>query len=219
MGTVSSNKASVFGVFDGMGGEECGEVASFIAAKNAAKIKIGKTPNADLARFCNDANKDICEYADQNNISSMGTTAAILAFTKKGVTLCNIGDSKIFRMSSIKFEQISMDHTAISAFGTKPPLYQNLGIPPDELIIDPFFSTTPYQNGDLYLICSDGLTDMLQVEEIESVLKTVPFMEAAGELLEKALVRGGKDNITIILCKIERQPMRLFHWNHGENKK
>lgn len=209
-GTKISADMSIFGIFDGMGGEECGEIASYIASKNACDIKIGKDATADLAQFCHKANHDICDYASLNEVSSMGTTAAILVFADKEIALCNIGDSKIFRLCDGSLEQISKDHVAVSAFGIKPPLSQNLGIPPNELVIDPYFARGAYNDGDVYLICSDGLTDMVSVEEITEVLVSKPIEEAITLLLDKALANGGKDNTTIILFKIERQSGWLF---------
>ena len=140
----------------------------------------------------------------------MGTTAAMLVFAEKEVVLCNIGDSKIFRLCDGTLEQISKDHVAVSAFGVKPPLSQNLGIPPNELVIDPYLARGPYNDGDIYLICSDGLTDMVSVDEITEVLVSKPIEEAITLLLDKALANGGKDNTTIILCKIERQSGWFF---------
>ena len=209
-GTKISDDMSVFGIFDGMGGEECGEIASYIASKNACDIKIGKDATADLAQFCHKANHDICDYASLNEVSAMGTTAAMLVFADKEIALCNIGDSKIFRLCDGSLEQISKDHVAVSAFGIKPPLSQNLGIPPNELVIDPYFARGAYNDGDVYLICSDGLTDMISVEEITEVLVSKPIEEAITLLLDKALANGGKDNTTIILFKIERQSGWLF---------
>lgn len=194
-----------------MGGEECGEIASYIAAKNAATLKLGKNVIDDLVNYCHKANGDICDYASSHEILSMGTTAAMLAFTQKELVLCNIGDSKIFRFCEGILEQISMDHVAVAAFGVKPPLSQNLGIPPTELIIDPYLSRGPYNDGDIYLICSDGLTDMVSVAEITEVLATTAINEAVAMLLDKALTNGGKDNVTIILCKIERQSSWFFN--------
>ena len=218
-GTKMSNDTSVFGIFDGMGGEECGEVASYIASKNAFNIKIGKDTIADLFQFCCKANDDICTYATLNDVLSMGTTAAMLVFTSKGVTLCNIGDSKIFRLHNSILEQISKDHVSISVFGMKPPLSQNLGIPPKELLIDPYFARGVYNDGDIYLICSDGLTDMISVNEITKVLIAKPIEEAITVLLDKALANGGKDNITIILCKIECQFRYFFKWKCHTKRK
>ncbi len=209
-GTKTSKDRSVFGVFDGMGGEECGEIASYIASKTAAAIEIGKNAATDLSQFCCKANADICDYATLHEVSAMGTTAAMLAFTDKQVVLCNIGDSKIFRLCDGALEQISKDHVAVSAFGVKPPLSQNLGIPPDELVIEPYLARGAYNDGDVYLICSDGLTDMVSAAEIAEVLISKPIEEATTLLLDKALSNGGKDNITIILCKIERLPGWFF---------
>ena len=209
-GIKTSKESSVFGIFDGMGGEECGEIASYIASKNASDIKIGKEPTADLTQFCHKANHDICDYAALNEVSAMGTTAAMLAFTDKEIALCNIGDSKIFRLYDGSLEQISKDHVAVSAFGVKPPLSQNLGIPPNELVIDPYLARGTYNDSDVYLICSDGLTDMVSTEEITQILISEPIEEAVTLLLDKALANGGKDNTTIILCKIERQSGWFF---------
>ena len=210
---------SVFGIFDGMGGEECGEIASYIAAKAASDIEIGKDATAALTEFCQKANFDICDYAALHEVSSMGTTAAMLAFTEKEIALCNIGDSKILRLCDGKLEQISMDHVAIAAFGVKPPLSQNLGIPPNELVIDPYLARVPYNDGDIYLICSDGLTDMVSVEEIADVLNSNSINDAITLLLDKALEGGGKDNITIILCKIKRQSGWLFNRKRHTKRK
>lgn len=218
-GTKTSGEPSAFGVFDGMGGEECGEIASYIASKTASTIEIGEDATADLSQFCHKANNDICDYATLHEVASMGTTAAMLVFTEKEVVLCNIGDSKIFRLCSRTLEQISMDHVAVAAFGVKPPLSQNLGIPPNELIIDPYLARGPYNDGDIYLICSDGLTDMVSVDEITEVLVSTPIEEAITKLLDKALANGGKDNTTIILCKIERQSGWFFNWIHRAPRK
>ena len=209
IGNVSSRKKSIFGIFDGMGGEECGEIASFIAAKRAATLVVSKDVVADILHYCLDVNEEICEYAKDNSVASMGTTAAILVFATSEIVLCNIGDSKIFRFYEGKIEQISYDHIVVFSHSTKPFLSQNLGIPSDELIIEPYVARGQYNIGDIYLICSDGLTDMLVEEEIKNVLTTVAFDKMAQALLDKARANGGRDNITIIVCKIEREVGRL----------
>lgn len=218
-GIKSSKNPSVFGVFDGMGGEECGEVASYIAAKNAAAIEIGKDAVTALSQFCQKANTDICDYANENEIFAMGTTAVLLAFTENGITLCNIGDSKIFRFCNGELEQISKDHVTVAAYGVKPSLSQNLGIPSTELIIDPYLAQGVYNDGDVYLICSDGLTDMVATEKITEMLDAKPIEDGCMELLEKALSNGGRDNITIILCKIERESGWFFKRKHKLKRK
>lgn len=203
-GSVRDRDNTLFAIFDGMGGEECGEIASLIAAKNARHITLQSDPVEALSQFCQNANAAICRYADKNAVGVMGTTAAMLAFTQRGVFLCNIGDSKILRFSGGVLEQVSTDHVAITVFGQKPPLLQNLGIPPTEMVIDPYFAKGDYQDGDTFLICSDGLTDMVSSQEIEEILSAHPLADAGSLLLEQALANGGKDNITIILCKIQK---------------
>lgn len=203
-GRISSKTGALFGVFDGMGGEEYGEIAAFIAAKNSANMNIGQNIIARLSLFCKQTNQDICTHAFRNNISSMGTTAAMIAFIEDGIFVCNIGDSKIFRLSNGTFKQISKDHTAVSPFGVKPPLSQHLGIHPDEMIIEPHFAQGAYNDEDVYLICSDGLTDMVPVEEIKQILSDNSVEAANMELLRTALLNGGHDNITALICKIER---------------
>lgn len=202
-GSVISKDCSLFGIFDGMGGEECGEVASLIAAREAVKLE-GEDGGVELlSEYCRRANSAICCYADQNGVVAMGTTAAMLHFSKDEITLCNIGDSKIFRLSAGEIKQISTDHVAISVYGRKPPLTQHLGLPEDFLIIEPYFSHGGYVEGDKYLICSDGLTDMVSEENINEIIKENTVENAVQKLLEKSLENGGRDNITIILLEIE----------------
>ncbi len=202
-GIIAEDNREIIGVFDGMGGEECGEVASLIAAEKAARVVVGEYPIEVLYDYCKTANESICQYAAENGIDSMGTTAALLVFDRKGITLCNIGDTKIFRLTGGNLRQISKDHLASSAYGVKPQLYQNLGIPTEEMEIDPYFSQGKYRDNDIYLICSDGLTDMLSVEEITKILTETDFDRAAEKLTEASLEHGGRDNVTVILCKIE----------------
>lgn len=204
-GSFSVNDGEIVGIFDGMGGEMCGEQAAYIAAKEAAQTKNASNSLETLYDFCKKANDLICNYADENQIASMGTTAAIIYFDRNGITLCNIGDSKVFRYSNGILKQISKDHLAESVYGTKPQLFQNLGIPTSEMIIEPYFACGKYHEGDIFLICSDGLTDMLTNEAIAEILRENTFDEASRLLLEKALENGGKDNITFILCIIERE--------------
>lgn len=79
------------------------------------------------------------------------------------------------------------------------------GIPLTEMRIEPFVARKEFRDGDIYLLCTDGLTDMLPVQQIDRILKSTSFDESAQCLLENVMVRGGRDNITIILCKIESE--------------
>lgn len=209
-GEADGKKGLLLGVFDGMGGEECGEAAAWIAACRASELVIKRDAPSALRRYCLDANEEICRYTEEHNLFSMGTTAALLAFTRDKITLCNIGDSKIFCFADDKLEQISEDHVGIAIYGHKPPLSQNLGIPPTELHIEPYIVSKDYRHGETYLICSDGLTDMVEEAEIETMMQQKSFDELPSLLLETALSHGGKDNITLILCRIEKKKNWLF---------
>lgn len=210
-GSISSQEPALLGVFDGMGGEECGEVASLIASKTCVSVELGEDPIRSLTELCMVANERICTYANEHFVSSMGTTAAMLAFGKKEIELCNIGDSKIFRLSGEEFVQLSTDHYAHSMYGKKPPLSQCLGIPPTEMVIEPYSSSIGYRDGDIYLICSDGLTDMVPNDRIASIITGSSISDAAKALVQAALDNGGIDNITVILCKIEAAAEAALH--------
>ena len=201
-GSAPTQERPVFAVFDGMGGEECGEIAAAIGVQTLANADLTGDAVQALQEVCFVANENICRYTAENNITSMGTTAAILQLTDDGACLCNIGDSKIFALSGGSFVQLSVDHVAIAPFGKKPPLSQNLGIPPEELIIEPFLATGNYFPGDVFLLCSDGLTDMVTPERIGQILSSEPGDQAAQCLLQEALENGGKDNVTFILLYV-----------------
>lgn len=209
-GQKNPKNDALFGIFDGMGGEECGEIASYIAAKNAADLEIGGDTAFQLKDFCKKTNEDICNYIKEKHLWSMGTTAAMLAFTKDKITLCNIGDSKIFRFHEGILEQISKDHIVPSIFGKKPMLSQNLGIPPTEFSIEPYLAEGEYDDNDIYLICSDGLSDMVTKEEIIEILNSKKIDEVENELLERALDKGGRDNISVIICKVKQESSHFW---------
>jgi len=209
-GVLSPEPPVLVGVFDGMGGEALGEVASRLAAERAAGTVIGAQPVSDLLRFCAEANGDICRYAAENSVRSMGSTAVLLAFSPEEIAMCNIGDSKAFRFSRGVLEQISVDHYAIALFGKKPPLSQSLGIPPEEMVIEPYTSVFPCRGGDIFLLCSDGLTDMVSPEDIRTILTGNSLDDAAEQLLAAALDCGGVDNITILLCQVEPTRKSFF---------
>lgn len=204
-GCVSSEKEPIFAIFDGMGGEECGEMASYLASKEMADFSFDKGLEKDFFDFCSKANLSICNYTKEHDIGSMGTTAAIVKFTTAACGICNIGDSKIFLLADNVMNQISVDHVGIAVFGKKPPLTQNLGIPEDEMVIDPYVAMGSYHPNDIYLICSDGVTDMVSPQRIQEILEEHHGMDAAKLLLSEALDNGGKDNTSFILLYVEKK--------------
>lgn len=211
VGTLENSTSAIFAVFDGMGGESCGEMAAFLAAR---AFNASQPPTGDLTKFmseiCLYMNDEICRYANTHKTGRMGTTACITAFGKKKIHIANIGDSKIFLYDGDMLTQISVDHIVILPHLKKAPLTQHLGVRREEFIIEPHFATGAYHNGDMYLICSDGLTDMVPAEEITAVLRTDrPVEVAVDTLMALALKQGGVDNITIVLCELVKKKWGL----------
>lgn len=204
-GEFSSIDNEIIAVYDGMGGEACGEIASLIAASETPRY-LNLSEENYLLGLCKYLNQKVCDFAKMNNVSSMGSTAAVMRFEKDKIFICNLGDSRIYRIREDGIKQISKDHILTDFCGKKPPITQFLGIPETDMLIEPYLAAGEYIDGDKYLLCSDGLTDMVHEEDIFSIVsKNSTNVEAATkELVSKALQNGGVDNITAILCEINK---------------
>ena len=199
-----------FAVFDGMGGECFGELASFTAAQEMRsqfqQLQDFYMPTgsylADLARNLNTA---VWDKAQELMTNCMGTTLAALYLTPRFAYVCNVGDSRVYRLRGQIFSQMSVDHVSSRTVpeGRKAPLIQYLGMNPQEMRVEPHIVKDRLAPGDIYLICSDGLTDMVSNLEISSILLETPdIAESADRLLRAALRNDGLDNITLIVCRI-----------------
>lgn len=216
--TVRLNKPAFLGVFDGMGGYSCGEIASAMAARVASdSIRNADPRNVEQVLFdiCEKSNLQICQYMSRTEGLRMGTTASMLYFWKKSYTLCNIGDSPVFRFRNSQLTEIHQEHTERATYesvtgkkaepGKKFRLTQNIGISPDEFAIEPFCTVGDIRPGDIYLICSDGITDMVSPAQIIHILNDLPSAAEIAERLEQqALSAGGKDNATVICVRVLR---------------
>ena len=145
----------------------------------------------------------------------MGTTMALLSFSEKAIYACNLGDSRIYRHFQGKLQQISTDHVIGGKMLGKAPLTQYLGFQEENMTLEPSIVEIGYQAGSSYLLCSDGVTDMLSDDEIQSVLNgTGTAEEKVSELLEQALSKGGRDNVTMVLAQIsgceEKNPLKRW---------
>ncbi len=206
-------------VFDGMGGEECGQEASLIAARLFSGLKASKDMEKQFDSFCMKANEEICGFVKKRGLKSSGSTAAMLAFSKTNAHICNIGDSRIYKYSCGRLTQLSKDHIFGVYAGRKPALLQNLGIPAEEMTIEPYTASPEYSENDIFLLCSDGLTDMVKDSRIAEIIGEKPIKEAAQRLLREAMCSGGYDNITLILCKVCRGKSSLKDFlNHLRGK-
>lgn len=205
-GFHSLSDKPAYAVFDGMGGEKHGEIASFISAFTFSKAlkTISGNPATVLNNACYMMNDAVCNFMLENSIRSMGSTASILMFDPACVTVCNLGDSGIFKVSESGLLKLSTDHVeSNSAFSSKPMLTQFVGIPKEEYLIEPSIRILNHSVGDKFLICSDGLTDMVKEADIAAVINSAPDINiAADRLIDQALANGGYDNVTIIICEI-----------------
>lgn len=197
-------------IFDGMGGENFGEVASFVAADcmqyTTRKLKDYFIPERKfLNSMCMKINDAVVAKQQELCTERMGSTMVALYFSHGYVYVCNLGDSRAYRLRDGEFLQLSVDHLEKREGQTrkKAPLTQHLGISPENFLIEPYIAKGELKHGDQYLLCSDGLTDMLTNFEINEILSnTTSAEECVKRLIDSALEKGGKDNVTAIACRI-----------------
>lgn len=214
--TVSAEHA-LAAVYDGMGGEEAGEIASLMAAKYFSPCALENVKKEAVCQV-EAANKAICEEMQKRGVNRMGTTAALLYLDSGRAICCNVGDSRCYFIRDGTLRQLSVDHSeaenlirmgvlersAARESKSWHKLTQHLGIFPEEFVIEPHFSEEiPLRDGDIFLLCSDGLTDMVMDEEIAAILGDAKTAEdVADQLVAAALEHGGKDNVTVMVLLI-----------------
>jgi serine/threonine protein phosphatase PrpC len=211
----------LFAVADGMGGARAGEVASAVAVEAVETAReSGEPAEAQLAGIVRDANRRIYDLAvaDESR-RGMGTTLTLAKVHDGEVSLAHVGDSRAYRMRDGELSQLTRDHSLVAELersGQITPeaaehhpqrsiITRALGPEPD-VEVDTY--TLAGRDGDLFLICSDGLTSMISDEEVTSILRSAESLDAAAEALVRAANQsGGKDNITVILFRLgEAEP-------------
>ncbi len=209
---------SIFAVFDGMGGEDCGELASLTAAETLTRHSqdILNNPDDSVQAFVDDTNRQLCGIMRSQAIR-MGSTMAIAVLGQESFTVFNVGDSRVFRINDGRLLRVTEDHTVAEdkvRLGLLTPakaevsrerhiLTRCLGSLSGE--------SRPDMNGPYSfagntggLICSDGLTDMLRFPEIAGIMKAAANPEeAVNNLVDFALYKGGHDNVTCIVFEIK----------------
>jgi len=205
-----------FAVADGMGGAKAGEVASAMAADTfEGEGDSGEPAEAQLARILREANRRIYELATSDDSHrGMGTTVTAAKVTGDDVSLGHVGDSRAYRLRDGELEQLTRDHSLVAELersGQITPeaaehhpqrsiITRALGPEPD-VQVDTY--TLAGRDGDLFLICSDGLTSMISDDELGSILRSADSLEDAAESLVRAANQsGGKDNITVVMFKL-----------------
>jgi protein phosphatase len=218
---------------DGMGGYNAGEVASGIAVAvvsaetkralaglrpHATDSATGQTEAERVAReHSAKANTSIFEAArSQPQYSGMGTTLVVALFFDNRVCVAHVGDSRLYRLRGESFEQITRDHSLLqeqidSGMITREAakLSQNKNLVTRALGIDAEVDTEVHvyesQPGDTYLLCSDGLSDMVGDEDMQLTLTSLQanLQLAAEQLVQQANDNGGRDNISVILVRVK----------------
>lgn len=202
----------VFAVFDGMGGECRGEdaarISSEIFSTEYKKLEeLAVSGKEFMYDCCEKANAAVNQFRRDMQLSATGSTVSAIYFSQDEVIACNMGDSKIFRIRDKKMLQISEDHTdekIMSAMGIKkePVLLQYIGIPDTEMAIEPYISKGELESEDVYVLCSDGVTDAVDVSVMYEIICNSGADEAVKQILSEVNCRNGTDNATIIVIKI-----------------
>lgn len=237
---LADENMGLFMVLDGIGGHLAGEVASKLGL-NAIKENVMRSltdkrfplsqNKSREVKILNEslvlANKVIYEAANsQPEYSGMGTTVASLLLGVKKIAIAHVGDSRIYLIRENSIERLTEDHSFVveqikrgvitseeaEKSGMKNIITRALGA--EELLTPTLDEIIPFDN-DLFLICSDGLTDLVTDDELlEIILRNRHVLDhAIQNLIDKANEKGGKDNITAILISIKCRPKKkLTHY-------
>ena len=207
----------IFAVADGMGGAQAGEIASRLAAAALEDTDPGAKSGAErVTSLIQEANRRVHERAIADpSTSGMGTTMTVALVEGTTVTFGHVGDSRAYRYRDGEIEQITEDHSLVNELlksgklspeeaDTHPQrsvITRAVGTDPD-VDVDSF--TIDAEVGDVFLICSDGLTDMVDDEDIRSVLEKFhnDLDRATKSLVSAANRGGGEDNITVVAFEI-----------------
>lgn len=210
-------KAQVFAVADGMGGHLAGEVASALAIEEVrAMAGLGEPASISLMRDAvSRAHQAICHHAQEHaECAGMGTTLSVIWRGGRYMYIAHVGDSRIYRMRDGSLEQITQDHSLVEELVRAGLItHKQARVHPRRNVITRALGTggdsTPdllaadTRQGDVWLICSDGLNSMLPDEVIAAQLSAAGtpkgLKAAADELIRLALEAGGKDNVTLVM--------------------
>jgi PPM family protein phosphatase len=210
----------LFLVADGMGGARAGEVASGIVVKTFEQgLPDGSDPEAGLTALTLEANDSIHQNATADaERAGMGTTVTAAYVGDGEVSFAHVGDSRAYLFRDGRLEQLTNDHSLVGELVRRGKLTEQqaeehpqrsvitraLG-PEASVQVDRF--SQPARPGDVFLLCSDGLTSMVPLPAIEEILgETDSLEDAASRLVEAANENGGRDNITVVLFRLEGVP-------------
>jgi len=206
-------------VADGMGAHAAGELASKLAVDGVPHLyhKYAEmSPPEALLRAFRETNTEINRRGSANtDFHNMGTTGSVLVLLPQGAIAGHVGDSRIYRLRGNTISQLTFDHSLqwelkasgqmpegadISAVVPKNVITRSLG--PNAIVEVDLEGPHAIELGDVYLLCSDGLTGRVEDEEIGAILASLSPNEAAHALVDLANLRGGPDNVTVLIGKV-----------------
>lgn len=204
-----------FMVADGMGAHAAGELASRLAVEGALhryhKYLDLSAPES-LEKAIVETNAEVHRRGQANtDFHNMGTTASALVLLPQGALIAHIGDSRVYRLRRDRLQQLTRDHSLVWELREQLAEFGDLAIPknvitrslgPNPTVQVDIEGPFPIEVGDTFLVCSDGLTGKVADKELAAVLKTLEPEEAGRLLTDMANLRGGPDNITVIIAKV-----------------
>jgi protein phosphatase len=218
-------RGHLFLVADGMGAHAVGELASKLAVtiiphtyhKHASEGGV-----AALRKAFVEANASIHAKGQQNpEFAGMGTTTTALLLRPEGAWMAHVGDSRGYRVRDGEVEQLTFDHSLVWEMarrqGVDPDTLQDIpsnvivrSLGPEPLVEVDIEGPHAIKSGDIYVLCSDGLSGQLSDAEIGAIASSLPPAEACRFLVDMANLRGGPDNITVVIIHVhEREEVRV----------
>jgi len=216
--TTWQKRGHLFLVADGMGAHAAGELASKMAA-DLIPLTYHKqqqlSPPEAILNATVEANARIHARGQaSSDFHGMGTTGTALVLLPRGAILAHVGDSRAYRLRGNRLEQLTFDHSLVwelrkagnlsdeevPGYVGKNVITRSLG--PNETVDVDLEGPHPILVGDTFLLCSDGLTGQVEDEELGTILMCLPPEEAVHSLVDLANLRGGPDNITIIVARV-----------------
>ena len=224
----------IFLVADGMGAHAVGELASELAASiipHTYHKYAAEGPAAALRKAFLEANTSIHSRGQQNrDFQGMGTTATALLMHPESVWIGHVGDSRAYRIRNGQIEQLTFDHSLVWEMARRQRMKPEelKGIPsnviirslgPDPLVQVDIEGPHALFPGDVYLLCSDGLSGQLTDYEMGALTSVLPAAEACQLLMQLANLRGGPDNITVLIASVRPEvgeaPKSRAAWGVG----
>jgi serine/threonine protein phosphatase PrpC len=215
-------RGHLFMVADGMGAHAAGELASKMAVDTVShsyhKLPDASAPEA-LRKAISEANHSIHSRGEANrDFRGMGTTCSALLILPQGAVVGHVGDSRVYRLRGNRYEQLSADHSLVwemmannkltekevPNYIPKNIITRSLG--PSESVQVDLEGPFPLVEGDTFLLCSDGLSGPVPDAEMAAALATLPPQEAVRVLVDLANLRGGPDNITVLVIRVKSLP-------------